>query len=189
MPWITPSCSVLRSYFFPLAGRRPNELGVGVGQPVSVVIPRPVTRGDAVRPLLFMGGDPAHKYLPDALGLQRVPIPGPEVGERRERERERERENVAGIRLPQVPVLKQDTRSGRKAGPSAPPCVLVFCFCCYRHYHSSSGSDHAVVAQSRTNEQSLLLLLLSLLLLLLMLYCLYFIDKKPVFASFLLGGP
>ena len=60
-----------------LAGRRPDELSVGVRQPVSVVVPRLVTWGYAVRPFFFMGGDPAHKNPPNVVGLQRVPIPGP----------------------------------------------------------------------------------------------------------------
>ena len=51
-----------------LAGRRPDELSVGVGQPISVFVPRPVPWGYAVSSFFFMGGDPAHKDLPDAVG-------------------------------------------------------------------------------------------------------------------------
>ena len=64
----------------PLARRGPNALGLGIGQSGRVVIPGPVTRGNAVRPLLLVGWDPPHAHSANASCGQGVPISGPKLG-------------------------------------------------------------------------------------------------------------
>ena len=53
---------------------------MSVGQPVHVVVSRSVTWGYAVRVFFLVRGDPAHQRALDALGLERIPVSGPEVG-------------------------------------------------------------------------------------------------------------
>ena len=60
-----------------LGCRWPNEPSMGSGQAVGVVVPRPITWGDAVRALLLVGGNPADQSAADTLGLQCLSVPGP----------------------------------------------------------------------------------------------------------------
>ena len=59
----------------PLAGRGPDALGQGVGQPVRLVVPVPILWGDAVRVFLLVGRDPADKDPAKSLCRQGVLVP------------------------------------------------------------------------------------------------------------------